>query len=304
MTVSKAYVVWILWIVGLGISLSMAHDHHSFNDKSPMSLPVTPIFECVSLVPGSTDAMATYGYYNFDSVPVTINIGAQNFFFPGGANRGQPTVFLPGRQTNVFQVQFTTTVNISWVIDGNIATASGDPLDLCEMENCTCPAGPQGPQGVQGPPGAQGAQGNPGPQGTQGVAGPQGTPGTPGIQGNPGVQGPPGQNGATGATGPQGPAGPAGPGFNASNCRVVTNTSKGIYYRLDDSSDSFWAAAAYASCEPKEILISGGIDCDIFSVTKTSIPEHTATLYRWKGECVGMHINNRPMTLVRSICCH
>jgi len=272
--------------------------------SSPMALPVTPIFECVSLTPGSGEAFASFGYFSFNTVPVTIPISEQNFFFPGSASRGQPTLFLPGRQEMVFTVPFPTSINVTWVLDGSIAAASADPNNLCESENCTCPPGPEGPQGQDGFNGTQGSEGPQGPQGPQGAQGPQGTQGPQGAQGNQGIQGPPGIPGAKGPQGPQGPAVPPGPGFNASNCRVVTNTSKGLSYQLEASDASIWAAFAYASCLPKEILLSGGVECDTFSVVKTSVPEHTATLYRWKAECVGIKINNKPMTLVRAICCH
>ena len=38
-----------------------------------------------------------FGYYNVNRVEVTI-AGEDNAFLPGAADRGQPTVFLPGRQ--------------------------------------------------------------------------------------------------------------------------------------------------------------------------------------------------------------
>lgn len=38
-----------------------------------------------------------YGYHNVNRVDVTVE-GEDNAFLPGAADRGQPTVFLPGRQ--------------------------------------------------------------------------------------------------------------------------------------------------------------------------------------------------------------
>ena len=38
-----------------------------------------------------------FGYYNVNRVEVTVE-GEDNAFLPGAADRGQPTVFLPGRQ--------------------------------------------------------------------------------------------------------------------------------------------------------------------------------------------------------------
>ena len=47
----------------------------------------------------NADASLTlaFGYYNLNRVEVTVE-GKDNAFLPGATDRGQPTVFLPGRQ--------------------------------------------------------------------------------------------------------------------------------------------------------------------------------------------------------------
>ncbi|HPF82677.1 MAG TPA: hypothetical protein PLV83_00690 [Bacilli bacterium] len=84
---------------------------------------------------------------------------------------------------------------------------------ICELQEQTGPAGPQGepgPQGEEGPQGEQGIQGLPGLQGIQGDPGPTGANGTPGEAGPQGPIGPQGPRGETGPAGPQGEQGPQG----------------------------------------------------------------------------------------------
>ena len=62
--------------------------------------PVYPVYE--GYVPNDDGtAVLVFGYYNHNSVAVEIPAGEANGFDPGPADRGQPTVFEPGRQRNV-----------------------------------------------------------------------------------------------------------------------------------------------------------------------------------------------------------
>jgi hypothetical protein len=48
-------------------------------------------------------------------------VGSNNYFTPGNQNRGQTTVFKPGRVTNAFSVTFTkgaTTTLATWFLRG------------------------------------------------------------------------------------------------------------------------------------------------------------------------------------------
>jgi hypothetical protein len=56
---------------------------------------VRPILECV--VEGPERFTAHFGYRNENAVAVTIRVGAKNKFTPSPQDRGQPTIFQPGR---------------------------------------------------------------------------------------------------------------------------------------------------------------------------------------------------------------
>lgn len=62
--------------------------------------PIYPVYE--GYVPNDDGtAVLVFGYYNHNAVAVEIPAGEENGFDPGPADRGQPTVFEPGRHRNV-----------------------------------------------------------------------------------------------------------------------------------------------------------------------------------------------------------
>jgi hypothetical protein len=73
-----------------------------------LTIPATvvPIVECVQRNANNTWT-ARFGYDNSTGAAVTIPVGANNYFTPGNQNRGQTTVFQPGRVINAFSVTFT-----------------------------------------------------------------------------------------------------------------------------------------------------------------------------------------------------
>ena len=73
---------------------------------------VAPQLSCV-VKTGPKQYTARFGYDNTTGAAVTIPVGGQNYFTPGTQNRGQRTVFQPGRVTNAFSVVFTVTGNSS-----------------------------------------------------------------------------------------------------------------------------------------------------------------------------------------------
>ena len=83
---------------------------------------VSPVLECVAPQPDGT-FVAWFGYRNPNTTPVTLAIGTTNRFTPTPTNRGQPTVFQPGRQVRVFSVAFPGT-NLVWTLHGRTSTAS------------------------------------------------------------------------------------------------------------------------------------------------------------------------------------
>lgn len=66
---------------------------------------VVPILQCVSRNANRTYT-ARFGYDNSTAAVVSIPVGSANYFAPGAQNRGQVTVFQPGRVNNAFSVTF------------------------------------------------------------------------------------------------------------------------------------------------------------------------------------------------------
>jgi hypothetical protein len=66
---------------------------------------VVPLLQCV-IRNANGSYMASFGYDNSTGAPVTIPVGSSNYFTPGKADRGQTTLFQPGRVNNAFSVTF------------------------------------------------------------------------------------------------------------------------------------------------------------------------------------------------------
>ena len=71
---------------------------------------VAPILECVQRNQNGSYT-ARFGYDNSTGAAVTIPVGPNNYFTPGNQNRGQTTVFQPGRVNNAFSVTFNANGN-------------------------------------------------------------------------------------------------------------------------------------------------------------------------------------------------
>ena len=90
--------------------------------------PVRPILECVTQE-GPSQYTAVYGYKNENAFPLIIPIGSRNKFTPLPQDRGQPTVFWPGRtppDRGVFHVPFDGG-DLVWALkgpDGSTRTAT------------------------------------------------------------------------------------------------------------------------------------------------------------------------------------
>jgi predicted outer membrane repeat protein len=80
--------------------------------------------------------IAVFGYNNPASVPVTVTVGSDpnNKFNQTPQDRGQPTVFQPGRHNEVFEASFSSG-NLVWSLTGKTTTAgTGSVLPCAEME--------------------------------------------------------------------------------------------------------------------------------------------------------------------------
>ena len=79
--------------------------------------PIYPVYE--GYVPNDDGtAVLVFGYYNHNAVAVEVPAGEENGFDPGPADRGQPTVFEPGRQRNVCLIVLPADYegNLSWSV--------------------------------------------------------------------------------------------------------------------------------------------------------------------------------------------
>jgi prepilin-type N-terminal cleavage/methylation domain-containing protein len=82
-------------------------------------LPVTPKRECV-WNNGDGTYTGWFGYDNPNPFPVTIAKGTDNYMSPSPLDKGQPTVFQPGRNYYVFSVTFHhSDPKQRWYINGN-----------------------------------------------------------------------------------------------------------------------------------------------------------------------------------------
>ncbi|MGH9568872.1 MAG: hypothetical protein ACRD4F_04500, partial [Candidatus Angelobacter sp.] len=77
---------------------------------------VKPELECV-VNNGNGSYTAQFGYENLNTGAVNIPVGSSNGFSPTPADRGQPTVFQPGRQRSAFSVTFDGS-NLVWSLQG------------------------------------------------------------------------------------------------------------------------------------------------------------------------------------------
>lgn len=86
---------------------------------------VIPLPPCVRYNP-STSILDTYWGYAA-TAPLHLDVGQNNFFFPGLTFRNQPTDFQAGVHERVFVTSFLTTAStpqITWFVNGRFETAS------------------------------------------------------------------------------------------------------------------------------------------------------------------------------------
>jgi hypothetical protein len=107
-------------MVGKGDSIICTETNTRMQGPSPV---VVPKLECVAFKDGKPYE-AVWGYENDNGFPVTIPVGNSNGFTPAPVDRGQPTVFEPGRLKGVFETTFDGAQTLVWTVGGKSATAS------------------------------------------------------------------------------------------------------------------------------------------------------------------------------------
>jgi Bacterial Ig domain len=98
---------------------------------------VLPILTCVEPVDDPSFRLrAHFGYVSTYSSEVTIPIGANNLFFPGAQNRGQPTTFVPGFHPRQFSTDWAFSASsaaIVWFMGTERAVANNHTGLLCNV---------------------------------------------------------------------------------------------------------------------------------------------------------------------------
>jgi hypothetical protein len=85
---------------------------------------ISPVLECVTNN-GDGTYTASFGYYNRNSYSVAAPVGTDNKFYGAASqDQGQPTVYLPGRQVGVFNVNFNDGSTLVWILGKRTSTAS------------------------------------------------------------------------------------------------------------------------------------------------------------------------------------
>ena len=98
---------------------------------------LSAVLECVDV--SGSGFTAHFGYLNPNTYSVSIPVGTNNRFTPAPQDRGQTTVFLPGRKRDVFTVSVPTGTVLVWTLNGKTSTASGSSA------RCSAPASPESP---------------------------------------------------------------------------------------------------------------------------------------------------------------
>jgi hypothetical protein len=100
----------------------------------PLCQSLTPIVECIGLTADS-QRIARIGYDNLNSFALNIPLGLNNRFNPVPTDRGQPTLFLPGRRVNIFSTVFDN--SLDWFLGGVKVSADANSA-LCSIPSADC----------------------------------------------------------------------------------------------------------------------------------------------------------------------
>jgi hypothetical protein len=119
---------------------------------------VKPVVKCVDKL-SATSYRAHFGYTNSSAQAIAIPMGFNNRFFPNPANRGQPTTFLPGAQTDVVQTSFPSNGSATWILGSTFQFATANSTRCLVSGGGTGGAGGNGGAGGKG--GSAGTGGQP-----------------------------------------------------------------------------------------------------------------------------------------------
>ncbi len=96
-----------------GDSLDVLSDSLLFKVVTKLPKPIRLLEESIANNWDDT-YMVCFGYLNVNTESVYIPVGSRNQFTPGDADRGQTTLFLPGRQKYAFCAQINAGETVTW----------------------------------------------------------------------------------------------------------------------------------------------------------------------------------------------
>ncbi len=100
-------------------------DTLTFRLYKKLQYSVLPFLNCIVEI-SQTKYEAWFGYDNKNEGSVLLDHASENKFDPAPQDRGQPTVFLPGKHDKVFSVEFEGNKKLMWKLDKEKAEASKD----------------------------------------------------------------------------------------------------------------------------------------------------------------------------------
>ena len=117
----------LAWTVAFGGSTRTVVASSSNRSCTPTAKPIEVFVQCVTRNAGSYDA--TFGYENGNAAAQTVPVGSDNYFSPPPNDRGQTTVFQPGKVQSAFTVKgIPTGTKLTWTVNSagrsDTATAS------------------------------------------------------------------------------------------------------------------------------------------------------------------------------------
>ena len=77
------------------------------------------------------DGTLLFGYQNDNKWPIVKHVGGDNHFDPSPGDRGQPTIFQPGKHQKAFTPAVLPNEILKWALDDNVVTVPASAAKKC-----------------------------------------------------------------------------------------------------------------------------------------------------------------------------
>ena len=81
------------------------------------------------------DGTLLFGYQNDNKWPIVKHVGGDNHFDPSPGDRGQTTVFQPGKHKKAFIAAVLPNEVLKWILDDNVASLTASAAKKCSDED-------------------------------------------------------------------------------------------------------------------------------------------------------------------------